>query len=236
MLGCILPIITHLLPIKAGEGGALSSPLFSAKQGNRCTHGHSLVSGSAGVQTQAGCGFNHRGSWLFWQGREGIPNTEVRTSAVLDPKDSKQGLGQPAILECRFNFLHEVSLLEPNSPPSLSQWSSRNCCHVSSTSRILSCQGHWVGPAAAEPGNSEPGLGFPSLLLAEKGGKWLLAPGMMQGHSCPYLISGLGHNQTPPAGTSTPPPPQPRARPHPSFLTPWTYLKHLAGAFASTQQ
>lgn len=100
-----------------------------------------------------------------------------RTGAVLYPGDSKQGLWQLPLLECRYNFLHEVSLLEPSSPPSLSQWNSRNCCHVSSTSRVLSCQGLWVSPAAAEPGNSEPGPGFPSPLFVEKVGKCLMAPG-----------------------------------------------------------
>lgn len=146
---------------------------------------------------------------VLLEGREGIPNTEVRAGAVLDPGDSEQGLQPPSLLGCRYNFLHEVSLFEPSSPPSLSQWSSREHCHVSSTSGELSCQGCWVSPAAAEPGNSEPGLGFPSLMFVEKGGKWLPAPSIMHSHSCPYLISGLGHNQTPPQRQVLP-----RVRPH----------------------
>lgn len=38
--------------------------------------------------------FHHHASGLFWQGQEGIPETEVRADAVLDQGDSK--LGAPA--------------------------------------------------------------------------------------------------------------------------------------------
>lgn len=45
---------------------------------------------------------------------------------------------------------------------------------------LVSCWG-------CRPGNSEPGLEFPSLLFAGKGGKCCVALGVMHGHSCCHL-------------------------------------------------
>ena len=48
-------------------------------------------SGTAGVLTQAGCGFNRQASSPLCHSREDIADTEVRSGAVLDHGDSNRG-------------------------------------------------------------------------------------------------------------------------------------------------
>lgn len=98
------------------------------------------------------------------------------------------------------------SLIEPSSPVSVSQWSSRNQCHLSSTSAVFFCQGGRVNPAASQlPGLRARKLrawaGLP--IAAVCGGGWEMLPGSRLDvcPSLPLLTSGPGHTQAPPTGT-----------------------------------
>lgn len=58
--------------------------------------------------TQAGCGFNHRASWLLWKDREDLPDTEVRTDTVLDQGNHNKGLQEPLLLWCRYCIIFSM--------------------------------------------------------------------------------------------------------------------------------
>lgn len=158
-------------------------------------------SGRAGVQTQAGRAFisvprSHSGR------AGGHCSTEGRSGVVLDHADSNWGLQGSLLLSCRHSFLHEVSLTHALHPR----------CHrgaagtrVTAPAPHLQCAFLPEKLGESRPGNSEPGLDFPSLLYAEKDGKRCLVPSMMRGHSW--------HTQAPAKGQALCPP---RSRSHPA--------------------